>query len=435
MEPGVLLIGNGAREHAIAHALARSSHHPKIFSFMTHRNPGIASLSTKIAIGPYEPQRIVEFSKSVQPAFAFIGPEAPLEAGVADALQEAGIPCVGPTKRFARIETSKAFARELLDKYGIPGNPRYRAFKDAHGVREFLDELEGGFVVKADGLRSGKGVKVSGAHLGSVDDGLAYAKECLAADGTVLIEEKLEGEEFSLMAFTDGAALAFMPCVQDHKRAHEGDTGPNTGGMGSYSDSTYSLPFLTDDDVAQAQAIMGRTCSALREDIDGRYHGILYGGFMATAHGVRLIEYNARLGDPEAMNALALLETDLVDVSMAICNGTLARLPVRFARSASVCKYVVPHGYPERPVKGVSITIEPREGVQYYYAAIDERDGELVMTGSRAVAVLAIAPTIAQAERLAEEGVRGVHGPVFHRKDIGTQALLDRRKEHMEALR
>ncbi|MBL7046778.1 MAG: phosphoribosylamine--glycine ligase, partial [Candidatus Marinimicrobia bacterium] len=295
----ILLIGSGAREHAIARALARSPQKPTTVCFASNNNPGIQELSAYFTMGDIKnPQAVVSFAQQYGADLAIIGPEAPLEVGVADALLDTGISTVGPKKALAQIETSKGFTRDLLKKYNIPSCPRYRVFSSLDGVSEILSELGEKYVVKFDGLMGGKGVKVAGDHLLSHEDAISYCQEMIKRGGKFVIEEKLIGQEFSLMSFSDGDHLAHMPPVQDHKRAYVGDTGPNTGGMGSYSDSNHLLPFLTEEDIVQAQEFNQATIDALKKEFWEGYKGILYGGFIATVDGVKLIEYNARLGDP-----------------------------------------------------------------------------------------------------------------------------------------
>jgi phosphoribosylamine--glycine ligase len=254
-----------------------------------------------------------------------------------------------------------------------------------------------------------------------------------------VIEEKLDGEEFSLQSFCDGSHIVDMVVVQDHKRAEEGDRGPNTGGMGSYSCQDHRLPFLSDDDVRAASAINAAVARALLLDTGEKYRGILYGGFMLTRHGVRLLEYNARLGDPEALNVLSLLKTDLVDICEAIIRGHLDRVPVAFEPLATVCKYVVPKGYPDCPVKGERIDLarvpEESDRLKYYFAAIDERPDGLYLTGSRAVGFVGIGATLGEAEEIAEKAASAVGGPVYHRSDIGTGQLIRLRVEHIRKIR
>lgn len=381
---------------------------------------------------------VLRSTEEYRPDFVFVGPEDPLEAGVVDELEKRGIPCVGPGRVLAQLESSKAFTRELLARHAIPGNPEFRIFRDLEGVEPYLRTL-GEFAVKPDGLTSGKGVKVSGAHLRSIGEALAYTREVLAGHRAVVIEEKLDGEEFSLQSFCDGVHVVDMVVVQDHKRAHEGDRGPNTGGMGSYSCEDHGLPFLSGEDIRAASAINAAVARALLSDTGQRYRGILYGGFMVTRRGLRLIEYNARLGDPEALNVLPLLKTDLVDICEAIVRGTLDRVGVEFEKLATVCKYVAPEGYPDAPVKGACISlarVPPQsDRMKYYYASIDERADGLYLTGSRAIGFVGIGPNLSEAEAIAEEAARAVEGPVFHRRDIGTPELIGRRCEHMRQLR
>jgi len=433
----ILLLGSGAREHAIARALAFSPQNPAIACLAANNNPGIQKLAEEFKVGSIsDPKSVVSFAQKCCAKLAIIGPEAPLEAGVADALWNAGIPTVGPKKAHAQIETSKGFTRDLLAKYNIPGGPLYRRFDSLDGVAEFLEELGEDYVVKYDGLMGGKGVKVSGDHLHSHDEALDYCTKLVNRGGSFVVEEKLIGEEFSLMSFCDGEHLAHMPPVQDHKRAYEGDEGPNTGGMGSYSDADHSLPFLTDDDISHAQKINETTAQALKKEFSEGYKGVLYGGFIATADGVKLIEYNARLGDPEAMNVLPLLESDFVEVCHGIVNGDLDERNVSFSRRATVCKYAVPEGYPDSPVKGEPIDVSSvTDTSQLYYASVDMKDGTLIEAGSRTVAYVGIAESLVKAEAKAGAEISKVRGPLFHRTDIGTTELIQKRVEHMQTLR
>jgi phosphoribosylamine--glycine ligase len=395
-------------------------------------------LCAKYAVGKITDSAAVSaFAKEQSATLAVIGPEAPLAAGVADSLWAAEVPVVGPTKLLARIESSKGFARDLLAKYGIRGNPFYQRFHSMEGVESALLELAGRHVIKDDGLAGGKGVKVCGDHLHSLEHSLEFCREMVAAGHPFVIEEKLEGEEFSLMSFSDGLCLRHMPAVQDHKRADNGDKGPNTGGMGTYTDADHSLPFLRESDIAEARAINERVAEALLEECVASFRGILYGGFMATREGVKLIEYNARFGDPECLNLLTLLETDLVVVCRAIVEQKLGDVSVEFAEQASVCKYVVPDGYPDAPRVGDAVELpkELPDGVTMYLGAVDVKDGELVATGSRTVGVVGVAETIAEAERMCESVVQQIPGRFFHRADIGTATLISKRVEHMKTVR
>jgi phosphoribosylamine--glycine ligase len=438
MKERILIVGSGAREHAIAVALARSEQKPVLMCFSGARNPGIEALCEVYETGSITDADVVaKFAASQAVTLAILGPEAPLAAGVADALWAVGIPVVGPTKSLARIESSKAFTRQLLVDHGIEGNPFFQRFETLDGLEEVLARYPMQHVIKDDGLAGGKGVKVCGDHLHSTEESLAFCSELVEHGHPFVVEEKLEGEEFSLMSFCDGKTLRHMPAVQDHKRAYDGDKGPNTGGMGTYSDADHRLPFLNESDIAEAQAINERVAAALAEECGAPYQGILYGGFMTTREGVRLIEYNARFGDPECLNLLTLLETDFVAVCRAVVDGTLDALAVTFAQKASVCRYVVPEGYPDEPRKGDEVVLPKQlsSGVSVYLSAVDMVDGKLVATGSRTVAFVGVGNTMAEAEALCGAAAKEVPGQFFYRTDIGTSAAIARRVEHMKFLR
>ncbi|UCD03457.1 MAG: phosphoribosylamine--glycine ligase [Candidatus Aenigmatarchaeota archaeon] len=434
----ILLVGNGAREHAIADALARSPQKPELYCFMKAKNPGMAKMSAKFKLAKLDDfDALGEFVKEVRPDFAIIGPEDPLNAGVVDFLQTLGVRSVGPVKDLARLETSKTFTRELLEKYRIPANIKFRKFISTEGIKDFIEaELGDGFVVKPDGLTGGKGVMVSGEHLKDSDEAVEYCRKVLETHPSVIVEEKIEGEEFSLQCISDGRTIKATPPVQDHKRLLPGDQGPNTGGMGSYSYTNHLLQFLTKEDVLEAEKIVQMTCDAIRKETGKEYKGIMYGGFMLTKDGPKLLEYNARFGDPEVMNVLPILKTDFVSVCEAVINGTLSEIELHFENKATVCKYVVPEGYPSNPVAGQKIELdEANRRALIFHASIDQKDDGLYMTTSRAIGFVGVADDIAEAEKIAESAIKAVKGPVFHREDIGTPELLDRRVKHMEAVR
>jgi fusion protein PurCD len=381
----------------------------------------------------------VERAIKLRPDFVVVGPEEPLALGIVDRLEAVGIPCIGPTQNLAQLESSKAFTRELVREYKIAGNPKYRIFKSLEGIEDYIRTLDSGYVVKPDGLTGGKGVKVSDSHLFSIEDGVEYCRELLEVeDSQVVIEEKLDGEEFSLMSFCDGDCVVDMVPIQDHKRVGEGDTGPNTGGMGSYSCEDHSLPFLSPQMLAEASAINAAVAKALKQKTGESYRGILYGGFMITSKGLCLLEYNARFGDPETMNALSVLKTDLVEIFQAMIAGTLAKVEVTSRKQATVCKYLVPEGYPNdtSSTKNKEIFNIPAESenLKIFPAAVNIEDGRWYLTGSRAVAIVGVGDNLDEAERIAEQAASQIGGPVFHRRDIGTHALIDRRIEHVQQL-
>lgn len=437
----VLLIGNGAREHAIAEAIVRSGHKPMLFSFMKANNPAIAALSSAVYIGSYDNlDDINTFARDNAIDFAVIGPEDPLDNGVVDSLRRIGIPAVGPTKQLAQLETSKSFTRNLLSKYNIPGNPQYQIFTSMDGIEAFIGGLDG-VVIKPDGLTGGKGVMVQGDHFETKEEALEHCREILREHSVVIVDEKLEGEEFSLQCLSDGINVVATPPVQDHKRRFVGDKGPNTGGMGSYSAEDHSLPFMTSADVAEGLAITRKVAEAIYKETGEYYKGVMYGGFIITKSGIKLLEYNARFGDPEAMNTLPLLKTDFVDVCRAIIDGTLDSLDVEFEKQATVCKYIVPKGYglpkdhPDAQSTSAKIEVDDVKGAQLYYSSVDKREDGLYMTTSRAIGVVGIAENLETAEQIAERAVSAIKGPVDHRPDIGTKPLLQRRIDHMKKIR
>lgn len=438
----ILLVASGAREHAIASALVRSASAPEIIAVCPTMHPGLKRLATALRVGSVmDFPNILAIARESKPDLAIVGPDDPIGGGLADLLEAEGIPTVAPKKSLARIESSKSFARDLLRK-AVPGSvPQYRVFTsfEPKELNKFIEqELHGDFVVKYDALKGGKGVKVSGDHLASVAEGMEYAKECIDEGGRVVIEEKLIGVEFSLLSFVAGTQVVDMPAVQDHKRAYEGDTGPNTGGMGTYTDADHSLPFLAASDLERAKEINRLTAEALLKETGEPYRGILYGGFIAVKDGIRVIEYNARFGDPEALNILPLLSSDLVEICEAITQGTLTEDLVRFDKKATVCKYLTPQSYPvAKDQKGETVAFPPvPANAQLFFGDIAEDDkGVLHVGGSRTAGIVGIGDTIAEAERIAETFCAQVQGPVRHRSDIGTATLIDARRTMMKNLR
>lgn len=430
----VLVIGSGGREHAIVESFARSEYNPKIFAVMSNANPGIRRRCTDFLIEKEtNVPAVVQYAEEHRIDLAVVGPEAPLAAGLSDALEIEGIPVVGPKKDAARLEFDKAWTREFMARNKIPGLPRFKVYSDYDDACRYIEEYPD-VVVKPAGLTGGKGVKVMGEHMKTLDEARAYAKSVLASD-RVVIEERLKGEEVTIMAFVDGKNVVPMPTVQDHKRAYEDDQGPNTGGMGSYTDNTKLLPFMTLDDYDEGVEIMKDTVAALKKTMGVTYNGILYGQFMITKDGMKVVEFNARFGDPEAMNVLSLLKTDFVDVCESIVDGSLNKMNIEFERSATVCKYVVPAGYPDNPVRDSPLHVTEQPEYTVYYASVNERDGTVYTTSSRSLAVVGIADSISDAEILSETGLSNVSGNFHCRHDIGKEQLIRRRIEHMQSIR
>ncbi|NHK31803.1 MAG: phosphoribosylamine--glycine ligase [Asgard group archaeon] len=436
----VLLVGQGAREHAIAKALKKSD--IELYAFMKAKNPGIAQLSTGLKIAQLNDfNALSEFIEEIKPTLAVIGPENPLADGIVDFLIEKGIKTIGPLKSAARIESSKSFTRDLLEKYEIPGQPEFKIFAPDTVMIEISQYIAkiGKVAAKRDGLAGGKGVKLMGEHLQNVDEVLDYCQEVFAKGEAIVLEQLLEGEEFSLQCFVSGEEIVPTPIAQDHKRAYEGDKGPNTGGMGSYSAEDHLLPFISAEIVEEAKEIIKLTAKAIKQETGQDYIGILYGGFMLTKNGLKLIEFNARFGDPEAMNVLPLLMTPLIDIFKAMVTSNLGNITVEFSKQATVCKYLVPEGYPVTPKKGEPLEINAekitKEGADLYYSSVNEvRPGEIITTTSRSIAIVGIADNLNDAEVIAEKATSYVKGSLFHRKDVGTKELIQKRIEHLKEL-
>ncbi|WP_302080845.1 phosphoribosylamine--glycine ligase [Salinibaculum rarum] len=428
MTETVLLVGGGGREHAIARALADSN--VDLYACAGNKNPGIARLAEGFeTLDTTNPPAVVDFAREAGASLAVIGPEAALEAGVADALDDADIYTFGPQEQEVRIETDKAFQRRFMEDEDIPGCPDFETFEDMDAACEYIDEYDGDLVVKPAGLTGGKGVRVMGDQVDAEG-----AKEYIRASDydRIVLEERLVGEEFTIQGFVANGDLRVTPAVQDHKRAYEGDEGPNTGGMGSYSDSSLELPFLSESEYMDAVDVMQATVDAL----DG-YKGVLYGQFMLTAEGIKVVEFNARFGDPEAMNTLPVLETDFLDVLTAARDGD--DLPkLKFQRQATVCKYAVPEGYPTDPESGALVKVDEESAGEaiLFYASVDEREDGIYTTTSRSFAVVGVADTITDAEEIAEGAlaVAGEEG-LRIRHDIGKPDLVQQRIDHMAELR
>jgi phosphoribosylamine--glycine ligase len=365
-----------------------------------------------------------------------VGPEEPLVFGVADELASRGIPSVGPKKDLAQIEGNKSLLRQVTAKYAGSANPRYRVCRTREEVRKALAEL-GEVAVKPLGLTGGKGVRVMGKQLRSSLLAEEYAVELIDRDGQVLLEERLLGEEFSQMIFTDGLRIVPIPLVQDAKYAYEDDLGLMTGGMGSYSIADHYLPFLPQSEREKSLHILERILNGIQEEMSERYHGVLYGQFMLTLSGPIIVEINTRFGDPEAINVLAILRTDPVDVFM----GMICGLPeeIKFDPQATVCKYLVPDGYPDLVNENILVRIDERvfrdEQTDLIFGGAERRGGNICSTGSRFGAVLAIRPTLESAERAVEKTITrlGIKG-LRHRRDIATAASIQKKQEKMQLL-
>ena len=432
----ILVVGTGAREHAICNAVKDA----ELYSIMSNKNPGISRISKFQISSEKDIKGVKKFALKNKIDIAIIGPEAPLEMGIVDELQKSGIGCVGPTMAAARIETDKAFMRDLFETHNIDGSIVYKVFDNIKDTSDFIDEFGQDVVVKPVGLTGGKGVKIVGEHLEDGEAAKKYVKEIIenkiSGYSQVVIEEKLIGEEFTVQAFVDGDKIVPMPAAQDHPHAYEGDQGPITGGMGSYSDKDGLLPFLDKKSYDQSVKIMQNTVKAVKNEV-GPYKGILYGQFMLCKEGPKIVEYNARFGDPEAMNVLPLLETDFVDLCSGIVDGNLKR--ANFESKATVCKYIVPKGYPESgqadQILDVNESKINEESGLVYYAAVNQKDNKIYTSASRALGLVGIGDSIADAEEICENVTKYVKGEVYHRRDVGTADLIQKRIKHMETIR
>nr|WP_321984614.1 phosphoribosylamine--glycine ligase [uncultured Lichenicoccus sp.] len=419
----VLLVGSGGREHAVAVALARS---PLLTGLFTAPgNPGTASLGTNVAIVADDVAHLVAFARAERIDLVVPGPEAPLVAGLADACAAAGIACAGPSAAAARLEGSKSFTKEICDEAGIP-TARWERFTDAASARAFVRRRGAPIVIKADGLAAGKGVVVA-QSVAEAEAAIADMMQDTSRGGAgaSVIEECLEGEEVSLFAFCDGTDAVLIGAAQDHKRIGEGDTGPNTGGMGAISPP----PGFGPEAQERALELLVRPALAVLARRGTPFRGVIFAGLMLTTQGPKLIEYNVRFGDPEAQALLLRLESDLLAALLALCGGRLAESGLRFSAQASIAVVLAGRGYPGQPATGGAITgIEAAEaiaGVRVFQAAtVLDAAGVLRGSGGRVLSVCATADTLADARDAAYAGVARIEwSDGIWRRDIGVRAL------------
>ena len=419
----ILVLGSGAREHAIILALRAEEAGHELFA--APGNAGIGADATLVDLDPADPGAVTVYANENAIDLVIIGPEAPLVAGVADALRERGIPAFGPGKAAAQLEGSKTFAKRIMDAAGVPTGRAARARTLAE-VESALDELGSPHVVKADGLAAGKGVIVTEDRAAALDHAATYLP-----GGPVLVEEFLSGPEVSLFFVSDGDRVVPLSPAQDYKRAHDDDAGPNTGGMGAYSPLPWLAGAFGGEDEFVAEVTRTVAEPVIRQlDAEGTpFIGLLYAGLILTEDGVKVIEFNARFGDPETQVVLARLATPLSSLLMAAASGHLEDEPApAFAEAAAVTVVVASEGYPAAPVTGRTLTgldaAASVEGVHLTHAATAERDGELIATGGRVLNVVALGNTFFEARERAYEAVgrirlEGSH----HRTDIALRAV------------
>jgi len=418
----IMVIGSGGREHALTWKLSQSKHATKLYA--VPGNPGIAELAECISdVDINDNAAVVALAKEKAIDLVVVGPEVPLTNGVVDALTEAGIKAFGPSGKAAELEGSKVFSKMVMKRYGIP-TAAYEVFNDASRAHVYVRQMRRKLVIKADGLAAGKGVIIAedaDAGVAAIDT-IMKEKAFGAAGGRVVIEEFMEGEEASVLAFTDGKTIKAMVASQDHKCIYDGDKGPNTGGMGTYAPAPVITPEIME--VVQ-KTVLEPTIAAMEKE--GRpYKGCLYAGLMITAKGPKVVEFNARFGDPETQVVLPLLDSDLVEVMLACVDGKLAEQEINWKQGAAVCVVMASGGYPGSYEKGKEI-----KGLQaaaadavVFHAGTKEAEGKVVTAGGRVLGVVGQAEDIKAAVDKAYAGVEKItFDGVYFRHDIAHRAL------------
>jgi phosphoribosylamine--glycine ligase len=421
----LLVIGSGGREHALVAKLKENAEVQKIYCIPG--NPGIAQIAECVEMDSLDNAALVAFAKAHTIDLTVVGPEIPLSNGIVDAFEADGLACFGPTQAAARIESSKTFAKHLMAKYDIP-TAKFAVFNHAKEAKEYIQSQGAPVVVKADGLAAGKGVVVAM----NMDEALA-AVDMIMCDGVfgqagsqVVIEEFLVGEEASILAFTDGKTIIPMVAAQDHKRVYEHDQGPNTGGMGAYAPAPIITPAISEQVMKK---ILQPTIEAMESE-GCPYSGCLYLGLIMTADGPKVIEFNARFGDPETQVVLPLLDSDLVTIMHACINGTLADTTVKWKEEAAVCVVLAAGGYPETYNKGdiiSGIDKAEQQGAYVFHAGTASHEGQVITNGGRVLGVTSTASDIRQAVDKVYQAIDNIKFKGMHyRKDIAYRAMKSR---------
>ncbi|GIP18981.1 phosphoribosylamine--glycine ligase [Paenibacillus montaniterrae] len=419
----ILVIGSGGREHAITWSLKKSSKVSKLYC--APGNAGIAQIAECVPIGVFEFDKLVAFAKEQSIDLVFVGPDDPLALGIVNAFEAAGIPAFGPNKAAAEIEGSKIFMKDLLKKYNIP-TAKYETFTSFEQALAYLKQQEAPIVIKADGLAAGKGVTVAA----TLEEAEAALRSIMVekvfgdAGNQVVIEEFLAGQEMSILAFVDGETVKPMVPAQDHKPIFDGDKGPNTGGMGTYTPLPHIDPAIVEDAIVN---IIEPTAKAMVSE--GRpFRGVLFAGLMITKDGPKTIEFNARMGDPETQVVLPRLKTDLLEIVLAAMNGTLAELDIEWDDEAAVCVVLASEGYPGSYPKGKLISglaDAEAKGALVFHAGTAEQDGNIVTNGGRVLGVVGRGASIAAAREHAYEAIKSIQFEgMQHRSDIAMKALV-----------
>lgn len=418
----ILIIGSGGREHTLAWKLAQSKLVNKIYA--VPGNPGMEDVATCVSGSVEDNTFLVNFAKENNIDMVVVGPEVPLTNGIVDDMEKVGIPSFGPKKLAAQLEGSKSFSKDIMKKYGIP-TAKYEVFTEADKAKAYIEQEGAPIVIKADGLAAGKGVIVAETKQQALDaiDEIMCDKAFGSAGNSVVIEEFMAGEEASVLAFTDGKTIIPMIPSQDHKRAHDEDKGPNTGGMGTYAPA----PVITEDLMKTIKStILEPTIQAMAKE-GHPYKGCLYAGLMITSEGPKVVEFNARFGDPETQVVLPLLDSDLGEIMLACINGTLADCDIKWSDKAAVCVVMSAGGYPAKYRKGdeiLGLENAAQNNILVFHAGTAKQDTKIVTNGGRVLGVVALGDDIKSAVDTVYKGIKTIDfKDVYYRKDIAHRAF------------
>lgn len=431
------MVGRWGKAHAMCKALKKNPD-VELYAYMDKKNPCIASLTEDYTLGSMkDKEKIRDYAQSTA-ELVIVSPQMSLSEGVTDFLRKEGFLTVGASKTCAKLEADKGFMRKLMEETGLGVSPRFGIFENKEKVAQYIREKEGSVAIKPAGVTEGHGVRVMSVQLGDKEEAVSYAKKVLDEKigglPRVVIEDKIQGEEFTLQAFIDGEILKGTPAVRDYKLVQEGEKGSNTPGMGSYSDSDHLLPFLDKETYEEALSIMRAAITLLRKKYDAKYKGVLSGQFMLTAQGLKLVEFNVRPGDSEILNITPILETDFLEICKAMATGTLDQINVNFREKATVCKYVVPPGFPH-PKGNIKVKVNRekiREEGGYLFCSCFQKKKDVYEPSPRLFAVTAVEDSIYKARESCERLLGYIRGKgLYYRRDIGTKQLTEKvlRKE------
>lgn len=418
----IVLVGSGAREDALGRRIKETG--SSLFTVMGNQNPSLNKISERVVYAePENYEKILNFIEEVDPDLVFVSPDGYLSTPLVDRLEVRKYRVASPNSKAFQIESSKIYMRQLIKRFGIPGNIKCETFNDVYELQKFLKENSSMmFAIKPSGLTGGKGVKVMGDQINSIYEAIEYGSRIIERDKLVLVEEKIQGIEFSIQAFTDGQNFIFGPVAQDHKRLMENDIGPNTGGMGSITDWDGNLPFLDIETINKAKDITKKIVNSIYSD-GSIFRGVIYPQFMLTGNDLKIIEVNGRIADPEGINMLSLFEGDVVDILFSISDGSLNESMGKFRKKASVVKYLVPPGYGTSPQK-TKMKVNSNDlksNFRIYYGSVNGEMDEFETTSSRSIALYAEADSIFEASDIIEKNLWRIEGDYFMRHDIGTK--------------